>query len=356
MGIGSLYIEDEVFGGNIDIECVVSQETHAESVKLLKETYSSMQNERYVDTLSLQKTVNDIIDEILRNYGTLINFYEIRTYDDHTFNHSVDVCILSILTGITLGYNRLKLRELGIGALLHDIGKVKTSKEILNKPGSLSPDELKQIRRHPEDGFNILRRYVDIPLLSAHIAFQHQERLDGSGYPRGLTGGAIHEYARLVMVADVFNALTSDRPYRMAYPVVQAIDIIKSLAGTLFEKEFVAALFSNISPFPAGTVVLLNTGEIGQVVKTDKRDPTRPVIKILFDRKSNKLSRPFKIDLSGEPSLSIVKILSEEKISELTCSAPQSGGFAHLDQHRQELSYPQDSADRMSRSPPVKKP
>jgi len=229
----------------------------------------------------------------------------------------VDVCILSILTGITLGYNRLKLRELGIGALLHDIGKVKINKEILNKPGGLSPDELKQIRQHPENGFNILRRHYDIPLLSAHIALQHQERLDGSGYPRRLSGEEIHKYARVVMIADVFDALISDRPYRIAYPVVQAIDFIKSMSGTSFEEHFVAALFSNISPFPAGTVVMLNTGEIGQVVRTDKNTPEKPVVKILFDSNKNQLHKPFEIDISGEPSMSITKTLSEEEISNL---------------------------------------
>ncbi len=261
MGIGSLYVEDEIFSGGVDVSGeIVPQSIRMESVKLLKETYHQAKSQRCVDTRTVQKTVDGLIDEVLSNYGTLLSFYEIRTYDDYTFNHSVDVCILSVLTGITLGYDRTKLRELGIGALLHDIGKVKVGKEILNKPGTLTPEEWQKIRRHPEDGFKILRRHQDIPLLSAHIALQHHERLDGSGYPRRLSGEEIHEYAQLVMIADVFGSLTSDRPYRKAYLVIQALDHIKSLAGKLFEKKFVAAFFSNISPFPAGTVVLLNTG------------------------------------------------------------------------------------------------
>jgi len=337
MGIGSLYVEDDIFSGDVDVSEIVPQSTRMESVKLLKETYHHAKNQRYIDTRTVQKTVDDLIDEILGNCGTLINFFEIRTYDDYTFNHSVDVCILTLLTGINLGFGRLKLREMGIGALLHDIGKVKISKEVLNKPGALTPDELQQIRRHPEDGFNILRRHYDIPLLSAHIALQHQERLDGSGYPRRLSGDEIHKYARLVMITDVFDALTSDRPYRTAYPVVQAIDFIKSLSGETFDKDYVVVFFSNISPFPAGAVVMLNTGEIGQVVRTDKNAPEKPVVKILFDREKNRIHHPFEIDLSGEPSLSIAQTLPEEDISRLTCGTLQSGGPACTGCERPEL-------------------
>ncbi len=331
MRIGALYIEGDIFSGGADASEIVQQSTRMESIKLFKETYRYVKSRRYIDTRSVQKTVDDLLDEILGSYGTLINYYEIRTYDDYTFSHSVDVCILSLLTGISLGFDRLKLKELDIGALLHDIGKVKVSKEVLNKPGALTPDELQQIRRHPEEGFNILRRHHDIPLLSAHIALQHQERLDGSGYPRRLSGDEIHKYARVVMIADVFDALTSDRPYRTAYPVMQAVDFIGSLAGEAFEEDYVAALFSNISPFPAGSVVMLNTGEIGQVVKTDKSAPDRPVVRIFFDRQKNRINHPFEIDLSGEPLLSIAQTLSEEEVFRLTCGTLQPGGSACLD-------------------------
>ncbi len=357
MGIGSLYVEDEVFVGDVHADDIVSKRTRIKSVKLLKETYHHVENQGYIDTRTVQKAIDELIDEILGSYGTLINYYEIRTYDDYTFSHSVDVCIFSLLTGISLGFDRLKLKELGIGALLHDIGKVKVSKEVLNKPGALTPDELQQIRRHPEEGFNILRRHHDIPLLSAHIALQHQERLDGSGYPRRLSGDEIHKYARVVMIADVFDALTSDRPYRTAYPVMQAVDFIGSLAGEAFEEDYVAALFSNISPFPAGSVVMLNTGEIGQVVKTDKSAPDRPVVRIFFDRQQNRINHPFEIDLSGEPSLSIVHALSEEDISRLPSGSIQSGGSACLGCKRRELPCSQGvPADRALEQSGLKKP
>lgn len=327
MGIGSLYVEDGIFDAAVDRCETVSQSTRMESVKLLKETYRSVEGKRHINTLSVRNAVEGLIDEVLGNYGTLLNFYEIRTYDDYTFNHSVDVCILSILTGITLGYNRLQLRELATGALLHDIGKVEVSKEVLNKPGSLLPDEMEEIRQHPARGFDILRRHYDIPLLSAHVALQHHERLDGSGYPRRISGDEIHEYARIVMIADVFDALSSDRPYRPACPVAKALDFIKSEVGKSFEEDYVAALISNISPFPAGTVVLLTTGEIAQVVRTAKSAPERPVVKIFFDREKRRLASPIEVDLSAEPSLAIERLLSEEEISGLeSCCAHDGAG------------------------------
>lgn len=317
LGIGSVYIEDKIFTGEVGFSDVVSQKRRTESIKLIKKTFKNVEKERFIDATSVQRTADDLIDEIMVNNGALVNSCEIMTYDDYTFKHSVDVCILSILIGYALGYDRLKLKELAIGALLHDIGKIEISKDILNKPGSLSQDEMDEIRQHPEKGFAILRQQSDISLLAAYVALQHHERLDGSGYPRGLSGKEIQEYARIVMVADVFDALTTDRPYRPAYPVSQAIDIIESLADRCFEKEIVAALSSNISRFPSGSIVMLSTGEIGHVIKTDIDAPDKPFVKVVFDREKNQLNEPYEIKISDEPSISVTKSLTDEEVSEL---------------------------------------
>lgn len=317
MGIGSLYIEDGLFNADVEVKPVVSEKTRLESVKLMRETFFSVENKRHIDTGSVKRAVASLIDEILKNYGTLINFYEIRTYDDYTFCHSVDVCILSLLAGRTLGYSYEKLKELGIGALLHDIGKVRVKKSVLNKPGKLDPEEFREMQLHPEKGFDILRKHYDIPLLSAHVAYQHQERLDGSGYPRRLSGSKIHEYARVVMVADVFDALTSDRPYRESFPVDWAMKMVNSMAGWALEKDFVEALFLNVAPYPAGSVVKLNTGEIGQVVRGNRKAPFKPVVKVLVGRDMVLLAEPYEVDLSCAQEIQIEKTLSEQEILEL---------------------------------------
>ena len=257
MEIGFLYVEDELFAGDVPLCGIVNQRTRIKSVKLLKETFKDLKNKICIN-MQKEEIINSLIEEILGNCGTLINFYEIRTYDAYTFCHSVNVCILSLLIGIILGYDRQKLKDIGIGALLHDIGKIKISRKILNKREDLTSEELRQIRRHPTEGFNILRRFQDIPLLSANIVLQHHERLDGGGYPYRLSGDEIHEYARIVMIADVFDAMTSHRPYRAAYPVVQAADFIALQAGRVFEADFVTALFSNILPLSAVNALMLN--------------------------------------------------------------------------------------------------
>ncbi len=247
LGIGSLYIEDQLFHGDLNIDDVVSEQTRIQSVKLVKEAFHSLEKEKYIDTWAVRKAVDDMADEIFSNKDILVNYFDIRTYDDYTFNHSVNVTILSILAGITLKYNRVQLRELAIGALLHDIGKVHLDKKILNKKGKLTAEEYKHIQQHSLYGFNTLRSYYEIPILSSIIAYQHHERLDGSGYPQCLKGEEIHEYSRVVMVADVFDALTSNRPYRKAYSVPHAIDIVKKLYPSLDDRS-ITAVFSNVAP------------------------------------------------------------------------------------------------------------
>ena len=318
LGIGSLYIEDRFFQGDLNASNVVSEQTRIQSAKLVKESFHKLEKEKNIDIWAIRKTVDDLVDEIFSNKDILVNYFDIRTYDDYTFNHSVNVTILSILAGITLGYTRSQLKELAIGALLHDIGKVSIDKKILNKKGKLTSEEYKNIQKHSEAGFNTLRSYHEIPTLSSIIAYQHHERTDGSGYPRGLRAEEIHEYARIVMVTDVFDALTSDRPYRGAYTVPHAINFVKKLGPSL-EDRSITAVLSNISPYPIGTIVRINTGQIGQVVDTHKKDPTRPIVRIYFNSDLKYLEYPYEIDISKSKfDLYIEKILNDEDLAILS--------------------------------------
>jgi putative nucleotidyltransferase with HDIG domain len=321
LGIGSLYIEDVLFPGKLNVRDVVSEKTRSESILLVKECFRNLEKEKNINTWAVRQTVNELADEIFSNRDILINYFDIRTYDDYTFDHSVNVTILSVLAGISLGYNRLDLRELATGALLHDIGKVSVDKKILNKKGKLTPEEFKQIQQHSLAGFEKLRSYYEITTLSSTISYQHHERIDGSGYPRGLKGEEIHEYARIVMVADVFDALTSDRPYRSAYTITEAFGIVKELEPT-FDSKSITAVLSNISPYPIGSIVMLNTGQIGQVVDTHKKDPAKPIVRIYFDRDLKYMEFPYEIDIyKSEFDLYIEKSLNDEEIAKLNDEA-----------------------------------
>jgi HD-GYP domain-containing protein (c-di-GMP phosphodiesterase class II) len=322
VGIASVYIKDGLFGEVSDIPDVLSEQSRLETTQLVKDSFVALETHQRINIRAVRQTVDSIIDELLANRDVLFHLTDIRSYDDYTFSHSVNVCILSLMTAITLGYDQLKLKELGIGALLHDIGKIRIDKGILTKPGELEPEEFGLIQQHPQYGYEILRTYDDVPLLSAHVSLQHHERWDGKGYPRGLSGEQIHEHARIAAVADVYDALLADRPYRPAYSVNQAVTIVSRMSNTYFQPRTVAALVSNIAVFPLGSIVMLSSGQMGMVVDVNKNAPTRPIIKVMFDQYGNLIPNPHEIDLTRLHTVFISKVLSEEEIFALTKTSP----------------------------------
>ncbi|HZJ84333.1 MAG TPA: HD-GYP domain-containing protein [Syntrophomonadaceae bacterium] len=317
LGINSIYVKDPLIN-DIVIPEPISETTRIQTIKVIKDNFTNLESNRKLNIKAVKTLVENILDELLQNYNLLIHLTDIRTYDDYTFAHSVNVCILSIMTGITLGYHDLKLRELGLGALLHDVGKVRIDKEILNKPDDLTRKEYDEIKKHPAYGFEILRQYQDIPLLSAHVAYQHHERWDGNGYPRKLKGSEIHEYARIVAAADIYDALLADRPYRPAYSINQALIVLKRLAGTYLDKEVVTALISNIAIYPIGTIVELNTGDVAVVVDVNKEYPNRPVLKVIYHKRTHRLATPHEIDLSKLTTVVIKTPLTIEEFTKIT--------------------------------------
>lgn len=317
IGITSVYIQQEDLIETTPIQDVISEETRLETIRMVKLSFVNLEIHLKLNLGKLKSLVDNIIDELLTNDHVLVQLSDIRAFDDYLFAHSVNVCVLSIMTGITLVYERQHLMELGVGALLHDIGKTRVDAEILNKPDDLTRDEFEEVKRHTEYGFEILREYQEVTLLSAHIAYQHHERWDGQGYPRGLCGREIHEYARIVAVADVYDALLADRPYRPSYTVSQALTILERMSGIYLDPECVTALITNIAVYPIGSLVEISTGYIGIVVNTNKETPTRPVVKMLMDNNGRRLSRPHEIDLSQLSTIMIIKPLSNEDIHRL---------------------------------------
>lgn len=317
LNVASVYVKDDLFDSLGEIPDVISEQTRVETVKTVKKTFLALETNRRINTRNVKKMVDSILDDLMSRTDVLVNLVDIRAYDDYTFSHSVNVCILSLLTGLTMGYHELKLKELGIGALLHDIGKIRLAKEVLNKRGELSRSEYEEIKKHTTYGYQILRTYDDIPLLSAHIAYQHHERWDGKGYPRNLTREDIHEYARIVAVADVYDALLADRPYRSAYTVNQAVAILTHMSEIYFDPRPTAALIANVAIYPIGSVVMLNTGEIGMVVDVNRNTPTRPVIRVMFNRYRKRLKTPHEIDLASLTTIYITQILTEKDVFSL---------------------------------------
>ncbi|MDD4801430.1 MAG: HD-GYP domain-containing protein [Syntrophomonas sp.] len=313
LGIASVYVKDEIIG-DIDIPEVISEKNRIETVKIVRQTFQTLELNHKLNVRQIKDTVNNLIDELLYNSNVLVNLTDIRSFDDYTFAHSVNVCLLSLMTGVTLNYDSHKLIELGIGALLHDIGKIKINKEILNKDDDLTRQEYLDIKKHAYNGFEILRKYSDISLLSAHIAYQHHERWNGTGYPRSLTGTDIHAYGRIVAVADVYDALLADRPYRSSYSVSQAIAILQRMGGTYLDPRCMTALIANVAVYPIGSIVELSSGVIGVVVDTNKKMPTRPIVRVINSRNKDRVNAFHEVDLSKMSTIMIVRALNNKDI------------------------------------------
>jgi HD-GYP domain-containing protein (c-di-GMP phosphodiesterase class II) len=182
----------------------------------------------------------------------------------------------------------------------------------LEKIGTLSPAEFEKIKRHSNDGFNLLREQKDVNLLSAHVAFQHHERYDGVGYPRLLKKNEICEYARIVAIADIFDALTSENKHRKSFSVPAALEIMKKEAGRQIDQDLVEMFMGNVALYSTGQLVKLNTGEVAVVTANSPGRSSRPKVKILLDHGKKPVEQPKEIDLYNEPSISILKVIEDD--------------------------------------------
>lgn len=302
----SLYIEDDI-SESIQIEDVVPEETRQQVSRITNEILISAKSGKKIEERKVKQAVNDVIDELIRNRDTLVHLTEIRSLQDDTFRHSVNVCVLSVLTGISMGYHQLQLRELGIGALLHDVGKAKLP-ENLSGNQIFTEQEHELFQKHSVYGWEILKNADNISILAAHVAFQHHERYDGSGYPRGLSDKSILEFARIVAIADIYDNLASDHPQRKRMYPHEIIEYIKSKQGSYFDPDIVTKFIPNIAPFPAGSMVVLNNGFAAIVVSVEKNSPTRPIVRLLNDDKGEKIERIKYLDLMSQPSIFITEV------------------------------------------------
>lgn len=262
---------------------LLTEQTKQQAAQALKRYVKRLQRGYAGDLRPIAAAVSQILDEVLANPSVLLELTAIRGILDeqeYLFAHSVRVAALSVLLGLHSGLDPRELTVLGMGAILHDVGKVRIPQSILTKQGPLTDDERALIRLHPIHGFEILRRHRELDRRAVHVAYQHHERWDGSGYPRGLKGEEIHRFARLAAVADVFDALTSPRPYRPAWPVHRALALIEEEAGRSFDPAVVRTFLARVAPYPVGTLVRLNTGEEAVVVRLNAIAPARPVVRI----------------------------------------------------------------------------
>jgi len=280
-----------------------------------KEILTSQTSQGAASMRKAKRAVHTAVDILLEDESSLLALAAIKDHDEYTFSHSVNVCIFSLATGHSLGFSRNHLSKLGIAALFHDIGKTSVPQDVLNKIGLLDVNEWKAIREHTVMG---VRRLSRMPRCNEHIlhslivAFQHHLNIDQSGYPLVPPFGSLDIFSRIVRIADTFDAMTTERPYRnKVYSPYEAIRYLASQAGTKFDPILVKAFARAIGVFPIGTVLRLGTGEVGIVVRRSNLsgDPNRPTMRVLLDS-------------TGSPT-------AESRLIDLGQTDPKTGQFAH---------------------------
>ncbi|TCO68249.1 HD-GYP domain-containing protein [Marinisporobacter balticus] len=322
-GIYSIYIHDE-YSDN-EIEDIISPKLRNSAITTIKDTFDNLdqyfgQNNNSIKAKQLLQTreknlqslnsiSKEVVEEILTGENMVINLVDVKSIDNYTYRHSVNVAVLSLVLGIELGLNKDELYDLCIGAMLHDVGKSFIPKEILLKREALTNQEYEIVKEHAKKGYDYLKERYDLNTSVKLIALQHHERIDGSGYPYGYTENKINKLSKIVAIADTYDAMVSDTPYRKALPANEAIELIMGSAGGNFDFDMVRVFIKKIIPYPVGSLVQLSNGEIGVVEEIKPDFPLRPKVKVV---KQNAVTVEMKnFDLMKETNVVIDGILYE---------------------------------------------
>jgi putative nucleotidyltransferase with HDIG domain len=244
------------------------------------------------DPDTARKIIDSLANIVNQDRTSLMALTALKKYDNYTFTHMVNVAALAMAQARALNLEGPLLREFGFAALMHDIGKVNTPLEVLNKPGKLTDAEFKLMKQHVIDGAHILRRTPEMPALAPIVAFEHHLKQDLSGYPENIGHRKLNLCTMIVSIADVFDALRSNRPYREGLATARIRAIMGEQGNPAFNQALLRRFVNLMGLFPIGTIVRLNTEEVGVVTAEHPEDPFRPQVKILFDPRGDKLELP----------------------------------------------------------------
>ena len=303
---GRVTVEQRVEGNLADMAAI--RRLYGDSVSVAGKIWESAQTESKPDATMAKTMVDGLAQAVAQNRTALLALTALKNYDNYTFTHMVNVSILTMGQARGLGIDGPLLREFGLAALMHDIGKVRTPLEVLNKPDKLTDAEFVIMKRHTVDGAEMLRETPDIPALAPVVAFEHHLRLDGTGYPHGIKRPTLNLGTMLCGIADVYDAMRSQRKYQQAFPTDRILDVLKRNDGAQFDQNLVRRFVQLIGIYPVGNLVRLDTGEIAVVLKVYAPDPYRPQVRIVFDRHGRRLDLTFDVNLweinpgEGRPS------------------------------------------------------
>lgn len=292
---------------------IVQEKTRISAIQNVATAFHSVEENGTFDPAPLQGISENILQDIIAQQKNLVQLTDIRLHDTYTFAHSVNVAILSSLLGVLLKLSREEQLKLTLGGLLHDIGKITVPYEILTKAGHLTDDEWSVMQGHPEAGRQRLKKMFPNDTLLSTIALQHHEHIDGSGYPNHLKGEQIHRYGRIVAIADVYDALTSVRPYKRAYTPSVAHRLMATCSPGHFDLDLLKLFFDNVAIYPVGTILKTQDG-YAIVKKVEFGYTLTPVVCVFANREGKLLDAPSDLDLKEAPKGMLDGVISDSEL------------------------------------------
>lgn len=279
--------------GNIPID-----EKHKDLIQHTERAFDNLRTSNDLDLTSIKNDIEKALPDMIRNSDVLMRLSQLKKTDDYTFNHSLRVSILATMIGKWLGYSKERLSELAQAGLLFDVGKMKVPEFIINKKSKVTDEEFDVIKTHSQFGYRVLLKTEGVTNDIKYSALQHHERIDGSGYPLRLRSGQIHEFAKIIMVCDIFDAMTNDRPHQKKVSPFIAAEYIRLNSGVTLDAKICYIFLQNLAEYFTGKQVLLNTNEIGTIVLVSVNYPTRPVVNVNGNF----------IDLAKDKTISIIEL------------------------------------------------
>ena len=300
--VGRLQVEEKV---NVAGDAGTFRRLYDDAVSVAQTLWDSAKTEGEPDADAGRGMVDSLAQAVAQNRTALLALTALKNYDNYTFTHMVNVSILTMGQARALGIDGPLLREFGLSALMHDIGKVKTPPEILNKPDKLTEREFEVLKRHTVEGAEILRGTPEMPALAPVVAFEHHLRMDGTGYPDGVSRSPLNIATMLCGIADVYDAMRSQRVYQQAFPTDRILAVLQRNDGTQFDQHLVRRFSQLVGIYPAGNLVRLDSGDIAVVLKVYAPDPFRPRVRVLMTGDGTHLERTYDLNLweaqEGEP-------------------------------------------------------
>ncbi|HEX8907385.1 MAG TPA: HD-GYP domain-containing protein, partial [Longimicrobiaceae bacterium] len=302
----------------------LAKRTYAQTVAVARDAMTGLRIGKGISLRPVKRAVQAIVDQVLTNEASIVGLTTLRDYDEYTFTHSVNVCIFSVALGKKLGFDKHQLYELGLGALLHDVGKVRMPLELLNKEGPLTPEEFPVMQQHPTEGLLSLfemRGLSEVPLRAMLVAYEHHMKIDQTGYPQSIRRREPTLFGRIVAVADGFDAATTKRSYQaQPWTPDRVLKEMRDNPSRGFDPLVVKAFISMTGVYPVGSVVILDTYELAVVVQANPNPEAmhQPIVRVVFDSLGVPVVPPKTLDLSekdaaGKPLHSIIKTTDPER-------------------------------------------